>query len=83
VIQDAAKAAAREVQEYLRLVAAAFRALLSPPWYRYDIVEQFDAIGAQSLTVVALTGLFTGAVRALQGGFLLDQFGGGQSSAGS
>jgi phospholipid/cholesterol/gamma-HCH transport system permease protein len=64
-----------EVQEYVRLVAAAFHGVLTRPRYRYDIVEQFDAIGVQSLTVVLLTGFFTGAVLALQSGLTLDQFG--------
>ena len=40
-----------------------------------DIIEQFDAIGVGSLTVVLLTGFFTGAVLALQSGITLDQFG--------
>jgi phospholipid/cholesterol/gamma-HCH transport system permease protein len=70
-----AKSAALEVQEYVRLVIAAFRAMATPPIYRYDIIEQFDAIGVASLTVVLLTGFFTGAVLALQSGMTLDQFG--------
>jgi phospholipid/cholesterol/gamma-HCH transport system permease protein len=69
------KHAALEVQEYVRLVVSAFRALLAPPYYSYDIVEQFDAIGVGSLTVVLLTGFFTGAALALQSGLTLDQFG--------
>ena len=69
------KAAALEVQEYVRLTAAAFRGIFTPPYYRHDIVEQFDAIGIQSLTVVLLTGFFTGAVLALQSGLTLDRFG--------
>jgi len=69
------KRAALEVQEYVRLVTAAFHAAFTRPRYRYDIVEQFDAIGVQSLTVVLLTGFFTGAVLALQSGLTLDQFG--------
>jgi phospholipid/cholesterol/gamma-HCH transport system permease protein len=69
------KAAALEVQEYVRLVGAAFRGLLSPPIYRHDIIEQFDEIGWGSLTVVVLTGLFTGAALASQSGLTLDQFG--------
>ena len=69
------KAATLEVQEYVRLTAAAFRGIFTPPHYRHDIIEQFDAIGIQSLTVVLLTGFFTGAVLALQSGFTLDQFG--------
>jgi phospholipid/cholesterol/gamma-HCH transport system permease protein len=74
-IEDFVKKAALEVQEYVRLVGAAFRASFTRPMYRYDIVEQFDAIGVQSLTVVLLTGFFTGAVLALQSGLTLDQFG--------
>ena len=69
------KRAAFEVQEYVRLVAAAGRALVTPPIYRHDIVEQLDAIGVGSLTVVLLAGLFTGAALALQSGQTLDQFG--------
>jgi hypothetical protein len=45
------KKAALEVQEYVRLVGQAFRGIIRPPYYRYDIVDQFDAIGVQSMTV--------------------------------
>jgi phospholipid/cholesterol/gamma-HCH transport system permease protein len=69
------KGSALEVQEYVRLVGAAMRGLVTPPIYRHDIVEQFDAIGVGSLTVVLLTGLFTGAALASQSGLTLDQFG--------
>jgi len=51
------------------------RALVTPPFYFRDVVEQFDAIGVGSLTVVLLTGMFTGMVLALQSGMTLDQFG--------
>ena len=69
------KKAALEVQEYMRLTGLAFRAMVTPPLYRHDIVEQLDEIGLGSLTVVLLTGFFTGAVMALQTGLTLDQFG--------
>jgi phospholipid/cholesterol/gamma-HCH transport system permease protein len=69
------KAAVLEVQEYVRLCGAAIRAVFTRPIYRHDIVEQFEAIGLGSLTVVLLTGFFTGAVLALQSGMTLDQFG--------
>jgi len=69
------KHAALETQEYVRLLGQAFRGLVSPPIYRHDIVEQFDALGVGSLTVVLLTGLFTGAALASQSGLTLDQFG--------
>ncbi len=64
-----------EVQNYVRLCAAAIKAVFTPPYYRHDIVEQFEAIGIGSLTVVLLTGFFTGAVLALNTGITLDQFG--------
>jgi phospholipid/cholesterol/gamma-HCH transport system permease protein len=69
------KHAALEVQEYVRLLGAAIGGIFTPPIYRHDIVEQLDAIGVGSLTVVLLTGLFTGAALALQSGLTLDQFG--------
>jgi phospholipid/cholesterol/gamma-HCH transport system permease protein len=75
LIENGLKRAALEVQEYVYLCAAAFRGLVTRPIYHHDIVEQFDAIGVASLTVVLLTGFFTGAVLALQSGLTLDQFG--------
>jgi phospholipid/cholesterol/gamma-HCH transport system permease protein len=69
------KGAALEVQEYVRLLGAAFEGIVTPPRYRHDIVEQLDVIGAGSLTVVLLTGFFTGAALASQSGLTLDQFG--------
>ena len=51
------------------------RASVTRPFYYRDIVQQFDQIGWGSLTVVLLTGFFTGAVLALQSGITLDQFG--------
>jgi phospholipid/cholesterol/gamma-HCH transport system permease protein len=74
-IEQWVKGTALEVQEYVRLISAALRGLVTPPIYRHDIVEQFDAIGVGSLTVVLLTGLFTGAALASQSGLTLDQFG--------
>ncbi|MEO7191338.1 MAG: ABC transporter permease [Vicinamibacterales bacterium] len=69
------KTGLQEVQEYVGLIAAVGRGLVSRPIYTRDIVEQLDAIGIGSLTVVLLTGLFTGMVLALQSGLTLDQFG--------
>jgi phospholipid/cholesterol/gamma-HCH transport system permease protein len=74
-IENPLKKAALEVQEYVLMTRAALRGLVTPPMYRYDIIEQLDAVGAKSLTVVLLTGFFTGAVLALQSGLTLDQFG--------
>src|SRR5882762_6172373 len=58
------------------MVRAAIIGVFTTPRYRYDIVEQFNVIGVGSLTVVLLTGFFTGAALALQSGLTLDQFGG-------
>ncbi|HEV3216999.1 MAG TPA: ABC transporter permease [Vicinamibacterales bacterium] len=69
------KRALLEVQEYTRLSGAVARGAFSRPFYFYDVVEQLESIGVGSLTVVLLTGMFTGAVLALQSGLTLDQFG--------
>jgi phospholipid/cholesterol/gamma-HCH transport system permease protein len=69
------KAALLEVQEYLSMLGRTARGLVTPPFYYRDVVQQFDAIGIGSLTVVLLTGTFTGMVLALQSGMTLDQFG--------
>src|SRR5215203_361794 len=69
------KAALLEVQEYVSMLAKTARGVVSPPFYYKDAVQQFDAIGIGSLTVVLLTGTFTGMVLALQSGITLDQFG--------
>lgn len=72
---DWIKAALLEVQEYFRMVGRAGRALVTRPFYYGDIIEQMNIIGVGSLTVVVLTGLFTGMVLALQSGITLDMFG--------
>ena len=51
-----------------RMLGKVARGVVTPPFYYRDIIEQFDAIGVGSLTVVLLTGLFTGMVLALQSG---------------
>ena len=74
-IENPLKNAALEVQEYVRMVAATFHGIFTRPRYRYDIVQQFDVIGVGSLTVVILTGFFTGAALCSQSGLTLDAFG--------
>ena len=69
------KSVVLEAQEYVRLQVITARAAVSRPFYFHDVVEQFEQIGIGSLTVVVLTGFFTGAVLALQTGITLDQFG--------
>jgi len=74
-VVNALKTALLEVQDYLKLLGQIARGLTSRPIYFRDIVEQFESIGLGSLTVVLLTGTFTGMVLALQSGITLDQFG--------
>lgn len=64
-----------ELQCYLRLCGAVLRGTVTRPFYPRDVVLQLDAIGIGSITVIGLTGLFTGMVLALQSGITLDQFG--------
>jgi phospholipid/cholesterol/gamma-HCH transport system permease protein len=75
LLENWIKSALLELQEYVRLQAATARGAVTRPFYFHDVVEQFEQIGIGSLTVVLLTGFFTGAVLALQTGITLDQFG--------
>ena len=75
LIDEWLKSALAEVQEYVSLSWAAIRGAFSRPFYFHDVIEQLESIGWGSLTVVLLTGIFTGAVLALQSGLTLDQFG--------
>lgn len=75
VVVEYIKQVVFEVQEYVRLTGSALYGIFTPKRYPHDIVEQFDAVGVSSTTVVLLTGFFTGAVLALQSGLTLDQFG--------
>jgi phospholipid/cholesterol/gamma-HCH transport system permease protein len=75
LVQGWTKSALLEVQEYVLMVGRVGRAAVTRPFYFRDIVEQLEAVGVGSLTVVLLTGMFTGMVLALQSGLTLDQFG--------
>jgi phospholipid/cholesterol/gamma-HCH transport system permease protein len=75
LLEPRLKKMALEVQEYVRLTISTFYGVVTRPFYRHDVVEQFDLIGVGSLTVVLLSGLFTGAALALQSGMTLDRFG--------
>ena len=74
-VQGLAKSALLELQEYVLTLGKVGRAAVTRPFYFRDVIEQFDAIGVGSLTVVLLTGMFTGMVLALQSGITLDKFG--------
>jgi phospholipid/cholesterol/gamma-HCH transport system permease protein len=75
VVENWLKSALLELQEYVRLCGATILGIFSRPFYFHDVIEQMEAVGVGSLTVVLLTGVFTGAVLALQSGLTLDQFG--------
>jgi phospholipid/cholesterol/gamma-HCH transport system permease protein len=69
------KAAVKEVQDISLLTVTAFGRAFKRPFYFRDIVIQMDLIGVGSLSVVMLTGFFTGAVLALQTSKTLTTFG--------
>ena len=55
-----------ELQETTLLVARAARGLIKRPRYIPETVAQMDTIGVGSLTIIVLTGFFTGGVLTLQ-----------------
>ena len=55
-----------ELQETTLLVGRAARGLLKSPRYFSETVAQMDSIGVGSLTIILLTGFFTGGVLTLQ-----------------
>ncbi|MFY9727731.1 MAG: ABC transporter permease [Bryobacteraceae bacterium] len=63
------------VQEFVVLAGKAFRNIVRKPHYADDIILQMDTIGVGSLVVVALVGLFSGIVMALQMSRALAQYG--------
>lgn len=63
------------VQEYVLLCAQGIRALVTPPRYPREILAQMDSLGVGSLSIVVLTGMFTGMVLSLQSAASLDVFG--------
>ena len=54
------------VQDFFLLFGPALRNVFRGPHYTDDIILQMDDIGVGSLPIVVLTGLFSGAVMALQ-----------------
>src|SRR6185295_752177 len=55
-----------ELQETTLLAARAFRGIFKRPRYIPEIIAQMDAIGVGSLTIIVLTGFFTGGVLTVQ-----------------
>lgn len=55
-----------ELQETTLLAARAFRGIFKRPRYINETISQMDAIGVGSLTIIILTGFFTGGVLTVQ-----------------
>src|SRR5688572_14974378 len=55
-----------ELQETTLMAARAFRGLIKGPRYLSETIAQLDAIGVGSLTIIMLTGFFTGGVLTIQ-----------------
>lgn len=72
---DIAKDKILAVQEYSILAWRSLANLFRQPRYMSDWMMQADLIGVGSLSIVVLTGFFTGAVLALQTSKTLEQFG--------
>ena len=63
------------VQDYVLLSWRGLGAIVTPPRYTREIVAQMDSLGVGSLSIVILTGMFTGMVLTLQSAASLDAFG--------
>ena len=55
-----------ELQEITLLAARAARGIVKRPRYIPETIAQMDLIGVGSLTIIVLTGFFTGGVLTLQ-----------------
>ncbi len=75
LLNRALKSAAYRVQKYFDLLGRVLVSSVSRPFYGRDLTQQMDTIGVGSLGIVALTGLFTGMVLALQSAVEMRQFG--------
>jgi len=72
---DLLKRPVQAVQDFYLLAGRALRNIFRGPHYWDDIALQMDYIGVGSLPIVVLTGLFSGAVMALQMSRALAQYG--------
>jgi phospholipid/cholesterol/gamma-HCH transport system permease protein len=64
-----------EIQSYTFLSSRAIANLFSRPIYMREILLQMDRIGVGSLTIILLTGFFTGAVLGIQSESALRRYG--------
>jgi phospholipid/cholesterol/gamma-HCH transport system permease protein len=64
-----------EIQSYTFLSSRAIANLFSRPIYVREVIQQMDRIGVGSLTIILLTGFFTGAVLGIQSESALRRYG--------
>jgi phospholipid/cholesterol/gamma-HCH transport system permease protein len=69
------KSSVLAVQEYVLLSWRGLLAIGTAPRYPREMVVQMDSLGVGSLSIVILTGMFTGMVLTLQSAASLDAFG--------
>jgi phospholipid/cholesterol/gamma-HCH transport system permease protein len=74
-VGERVKGSVLAVQEYVLLSWRTLVACVTPPRYPGEILQQMDSLGVGSLSIVVLTGMFTGMVLALQSSATLDVFG--------
>lgn len=75
LIDKTAKNLVLTVQDYSLFAYEAISDLFRPPIYWSEFLVQSDIIGVGSITIVLLSGFFTGGVLALQSAATLAQFG--------
>jgi len=69
------KSPVESVQDFYILTGQALRNIFRSPHYGDDIIVQMDSIGVGSISIVLLTGFFSGAIMALQMGRALQDYG--------
>jgi phospholipid/cholesterol/gamma-HCH transport system permease protein len=74
-VSERLKGSVLAVQDYVLLCGRSLHALATPPRYDREVLAQMDSLGVGSLSIVVLTGMFTGMVLALQSAASLDAFG--------
>ena len=64
--------AIRQLGQYATLLYQALRSILEFSTYRKNLFQEFVKIGYESIPIIMLTGVFTGAVLTLQTAYQLD-----------
>lgn len=64
-----------QIQEITLLIWRVLRGIFRPPLYLREMIRQMDILGFGSLTIILLTGFFTGAVLSLNTANTLQKFG--------